>query len=96
MFLKYSLADASGCLPIPSFYALLALCFYYYVFVYAIFLNVPIKIIIIILSCYEAFSNKYFICKCKKRRCQLGSDNFYSTMRRAALNKTIRFTSSMY
>ena len=49
MFLKYSLADASGCLPIPSFYALLALCFYYYVFVYAIFLNVPIKIIIIII-----------------------------------------------
>ena len=48
MFLKYSLADASGCLPIPSFYALLALCFYYYIFVYAIFLNVPIKIIIII------------------------------------------------
>ena len=49
MLLKYSLADASGCLPIPSFYALLALCFYYYVFVYAIFLNVPIKIIIIII-----------------------------------------------
>ena len=54
MFLKYSLADASGCLPIPSFYVLLALCFYYYVFVHAIFLNVPIKIIII-------FIFKYFV-----------------------------------
>ena len=62
MFLKYSLADASGCLPIPSFYALLALCFYYNVFVYAIFLNVPIKIIIIIIIIYIAIYLSQYLC----------------------------------